>query len=230
MRSSTLDFENTQAAWFFSDLVEFGGEQAKPLFTPWLPFIVEMIDHPADVRQAAVYGLGVTAELHPDVFRGFKTQVLQGLHRVITMDESREEENIFATENAISALGKIIQHHGESLDIGSEIQKWINYLPTDSKDEETDVIYKQFCYFAKHFPVQVFGEHFSLLGRILTLIAEAFQSPLVKDDTQEILTQTLQDIRCNSPSAALQAAIQQFSKCHNGDETIKQMIINTISA
>ena len=95
IRSSNLDFENTQAAWFFSNLVEFGGEQAKPLFTPWLPFIVEMIDHPADVRQAAVYGLGVTAELHPDVFRGFKTQVLQGLHRVITMDESREEENIF---------------------------------------------------------------------------------------------------------------------------------------
>ena len=231
MRTSYFETESMVAACFYSDLAEFGGELTKPMFTSWLPSIVEMIDHPSStVRQAVVYSLGVTAELHPDIFAVYKNEVLQRLHRVITTEDSREEENICATENAISALGKVIQYHKKSLDIGSEIQKWISYLPTASKDEETDVIFNQFCNFAKLYPAHVFGENFEVLGHMLTLITDAFQSPQVTHETQELLTQTLQDIHTNSPPAAIQTAVQQFSECHGGDETIKQMIIRTISA
>ena len=61
----------------------------------------------ADLRQCAVYGLGVAAALHQAAFRPHSSAVLAALTAVISKPDARSEDNAMATENAISALGKV---------------------------------------------------------------------------------------------------------------------------
>ena len=74
---------------------------------------------------------------------------LTQLSNVINMESSRESLNIFATENAISSLGRILQFQGENLggDYNNLLQVWINLLPLLHDDDEGKVSHKYLLQF-----------------------------------------------------------------------------------
>ena len=61
-----------------------------------------------NLRQCAVYGLGVAAQHQPAAFRQVAPSALAALMAVIQKPGAREEDNAMATENAIGALGKVL--------------------------------------------------------------------------------------------------------------------------
>ncbi|KAG6520920.1 hypothetical protein ZIOFF_017984 [Zingiber officinale] len=85
-------------------------------YDTYLPFLLEACnDDTADVRQAAVYGVGVCAEFGSSVFRPLVGEALFSLNNVIGHPDALQSDNVMAYDNVVSALGKICQFHRDGL-------------------------------------------------------------------------------------------------------------------
>lgn len=63
---------------------------------------------------------------------------------MINNQASRIEENIMATENAISAIGKLCQFCSQVVDVNQVLPLWIDALPIESDSEEAPHVYSFF--------------------------------------------------------------------------------------
>nr|POE60467.1 importin-5 [Quercus suber] len=109
--------ERRIAICIFDDVAEQCREAALKYYDTFLPFLLEACnDDNPDVRQAAVYGLGVCAEFGGSVVKPLVGEALSRLNAVIRHPNALEPDNIMAYDNAVSALGKICQFHRDSID------------------------------------------------------------------------------------------------------------------
>lgn len=72
-------------------------------------------DKQAEVRQAAIYGAGILGQFGGDQFAQTCGQVVPVLMEVIMAADSREPENVNPTENAISAVAKILKYNSSGV-------------------------------------------------------------------------------------------------------------------
>ena len=70
-----------------------------------------------EVRQAAAYGCGVLGQFGGPGLAAAAAQAVPLLCEVIQAPESRAVENINPTENAISAVTKILQFNGSAVNL-----------------------------------------------------------------------------------------------------------------
>lgn len=104
------------------DLIEFCGVGCLSYGDFIMPLLSNNIKSPhAELRQAAAYGLGVLAKHGGETFAKFLSENLSALVDLIQKPDSRSLENIFATENAISAFTKIIQFNNSMV--------WVAFVP-----------------------------------------------------------------------------------------------------
>lgn len=109
--------ERRIAICIFDDVAEQCHEAALKYYDTHLPFLLEACnDENSDVRQAAVYGLGVCAEFGGTVFKPLVGEALSRLNVVIQHPDAHQPDNVMAYDNAVSALGKICQFHRDSID------------------------------------------------------------------------------------------------------------------
>ncbi|XP_021910988.1 importin-5-like [Carica papaya] len=109
--------ERRIAICIFDDVAEQCREAALKYYETYLPFVLEACnDENPDVRQAAVYGLGVCAEFGGSVFKPLVGEALSRLNVVIRNPNAQQPENVMAYDNAVSALGKICQFHRDRID------------------------------------------------------------------------------------------------------------------
>ncbi|KDO54437.1 hypothetical protein CISIN_1g001249mg [Citrus sinensis] len=102
--------ERRIAICIFDDVAEQCREAALKYYETYLPFLLEACnDENQDVRQAAVYGLGVCAEFGGSVVKPLVGEALSRLNVVIRHPNALQPENLMAYDNAVSALGKICQ-------------------------------------------------------------------------------------------------------------------------
>ena len=109
------------ALCMMDDVVEFGGNASIHLYQQFVPCMMKNMDHAsADVRQAAVYGIGVFFEVASNDPATMPTQLINSmmkkLHLLITAKNSRKKKNASATENAISAFAKAIEFKSACLE------------------------------------------------------------------------------------------------------------------
>jgi len=131
-----------------TEMVRHGGKAAFKFVQLMTPAAVHFLGHPANcsaqIRQAVCYALGVCAQkklLRPE----FAQKWLHLLRRVVAAEDARSEENADATENAISAMGKICQAYILPVGITTRptenaIVEWMFMLPLLNDEEE-----RQFC-------------------------------------------------------------------------------------
>jgi hypothetical protein len=96
--------------------------------------------HP-EVRQAAAYGWGVLGKFGGDSVSQFCADVLPLLKAMIEAPNSRSMENINATENAVSALTKILHFNSSKIDLNQVLPVWLSYLPVCEDEEELPHVY-----------------------------------------------------------------------------------------
>jgi hypothetical protein len=89
-------------------------------------------------QQASVYGLGVCAQYGGALFAAQGAETLAVIHAIVNAPNAREDDNGFATDNAISALGKIILYQPEMLGANraAAVQMFLGYLPVVVDEEE----------------------------------------------------------------------------------------------
>jgi importin-5 len=75
-------------------------------------------DRAEDIRQCSVYGLGLLAEHVPQAFGAVLPQALERIMKIIAHPEARGKDIESVTDNAVSALGKALEHHAAAMPNG----------------------------------------------------------------------------------------------------------------
>jgi importin-5 len=139
--------EDRQFAYFvISDVMEFGlsDEIGGEYYKTVLPLLYEGCVAPEpNIRQTCAYAIGMAAEVHPHVFRPYSLEGLNVLASCIAIGENEDEPRGTSTDNAVSAVGTILEQM-EAIQpppsVGTEDDhmtdpfpyiwgQWLSYLP-----------------------------------------------------------------------------------------------------
>ena len=136
----------TQRQWalcIMDDVLEFCGEQS------WSyqdhirqPLIDGMRDPVAAIRQAACYGVGIAAQKGSQPWSHFVLESLPFLFQVCQMPQAREDDHVFATENACASIAKILQTHSAGVpNVQEVVRHWLTTLPIVNDEEAAPYAY-----------------------------------------------------------------------------------------
>ncbi|KAK4228199.1 putative importin beta-3 subunit [Podospora fimiseda] len=136
----------TQRQWglcIIDDVIEFCG----PRSVAYAQLISDALlsgcsDTNAAIRQAATYGIGVAARHGGAQFATFLQTSLEFLFRAMNIPGARNEDNIYATENACAAIAKILHFNNSAIpNVQQVATEWLKYLPIVEDDEAAPYAY-----------------------------------------------------------------------------------------
>ncbi|KAG5569096.1 hypothetical protein H5410_058862 [Solanum commersonii] len=198
--------ERRIAICIFDDVAEQCQEAALKYYDTYLPFLLEACnDESPDVRQAAVYGLGVCAEHGGSAFKSLVGEALSRLYVVLRHPNAVQPENIMAYDNAVSALGKICNFHRDSIDSAQVIPAWLNYLPIKDDLIEAKVVHDQLCSMVERSDRELLGPNNEYLPKIVQIFAEVLCAgrDLVTEQTASRMITLLRQLQQTLPPATL---------------------------
>ncbi|KAD4384200.1 hypothetical protein E3N88_24368 [Mikania micrantha] len=165
--------ERRTAICIFDDLAEQCREAAVKYYDTYLPFLLEACnDESPDVRQAAVYGLGVCAEYGGSAIKPLVGEALSRLNAVIRHPNALQPENVMAYDNAVSALGKICQFHRDRVDSTQLIPAWLSCLPIKGDLIEAKVVHELLCLMVERSDMELLGPNNQYVPKIVSVFAE----------------------------------------------------------
>ncbi|KAI1286009.1 Importin-5 [Halotydeus destructor] len=166
--------EHQWAICVFDDVIEHGSPHSikyKDLFLPLLRDGVQ--SNRPEIRQAASYGFGVLAKCGGDIYGQTCAESLPLLATMITTPDSRSEDNINATENAIAAVTKILQFNAGQINVNEVLPTWLSWLPVWEDEEELPVIYEFLLFLIENNHPLILGENNCNLPRIVAIFGES---------------------------------------------------------
>lgn len=136
----------TQRQWaicIMDDVLEFCGENSFQFYEQIGPPLVEgMKDDNAANRQAASYGVGTAAQKGGPAWSDFVAQCIPMLFQVTQRPGAREEDHVFATENACASIAKILHYNNSKVQNPQEVaNNWIDTLPIVNDEEAAPYAY-----------------------------------------------------------------------------------------
>lgn len=130
----------------WDDVLEYCGPESIKYQEYFLKRLIEQIvDETAEVRQASAYGCGLMAVYGGPGYAQACASCIPLLIQVINDGESRSVENLQATENAISAVTKILKNNNSSVAVNEILPTWFSWLPVYDDSEETPFTYGYLC-------------------------------------------------------------------------------------
>lgn len=138
--------DSTQRQWalcIMDDVLEFCGDQS------WSyqddirkPLVDGMQDEIPANRQAACYGVGIAALKGGTNWSSFVAESLPMLFAVCGLPQAREEDHIFATENACASIAKILQTNSSKVsNVQDVVNHWLTTLPVVNDEEAAPYAY-----------------------------------------------------------------------------------------
>ncbi|XP_057484195.1 uncharacterized protein LOC130770680 [Actinidia eriantha] len=198
--------ERRIAICIFDDVAEQCHEAALKYYDTYLPFLLEACnDENPDVRQAAVYGLGVCAEFGGSVIKPLVGEALSRLNVVIRDPNALQAENVMAYDNAVSALGKICQFHRDSIDSAQVVPAWLSCLPIKGDLIEAKVVHEQLCSMVERSDRELLGPNNQYLSKIVAVFAEVLCAgkDLATEQTASRMINLLRQLQQTLPPATL---------------------------
>ncbi|EGV64509.1 importin subunit beta-3 [Yamadazyma tenuis] len=126
-----------------NDLVEFTGPASYTYKDQFLNFVGESLtSSEATIRQYACSIVGFAAQNGGEQYKEFCLSSLPHLFRMVSIPDSKAEENVYATESSVGAIAKICHAFGSSIpDLDSVIQQWFNLLPVVQNEQVAPYVY-----------------------------------------------------------------------------------------
>jgi len=146
-------------------------------------------DEDPDVRRAATYVVGVVAQYGGDIYTSVvsSSECIGTLHKAITIPNAKSDVNILATENAISAIGKILRYRFDNIqpnDRDMLLQQWLSWLPITKDDLECLFIYDFLCVLIESNNPVVLGQNKANIPFLTNILAVVLQDCLVDHDEE----------------------------------------------
>jgi len=144
--SAVVNPDPTQRQWaicIFDDVLEFAGPESWKYNQQIVqPLIAGMQDDVPANRQAAVYGVGVAAHKGGEAWSDFAAASLPTLFQVCQRPNARNDDDVFATENASAAIAKILLHNTAKVPNWQDVATaWIDTLPIVNDEEAAPFSY-----------------------------------------------------------------------------------------
>uniref|UniRef100_A0AAY4B4J1 TOG domain-containing protein n=1 Tax=Denticeps clupeoides TaxID=299321 RepID=A0AAY4B4J1_9TELE len=146
------------------------------------PMLQSLCDSSPEVRQAAAYGIGVMAQFGGESYRPFCTEAIPLLVGVIQAADSRAKENVNATENCISAVGKVMRYRPECVNVNEVLPHWLSWLPLNEDKEEAVHTFNFLCDLIESNNPIVLGPDNTNLPKIFLIIADGVANESVKGE------------------------------------------------
>ncbi|KAI4202157.1 MAG: hypothetical protein LQ348_001546 [Seirophora lacunosa] len=139
-------YDHTQRQWalcILDDVLEFCGDQSWSYQNHIQKPLIDGVRDPIPAnRQAACYGVGVAAQKGGAAWSSFTSESLPVLFEACQLPNAREDDHVFATENACAAIAKIMQSHYTRIPNSQEvISHWIRTLPVANDEEAAPYAY-----------------------------------------------------------------------------------------
>jgi len=167
----------------FDDLMEYTGPVSQKYEGIFLARLLAAVSSPQpEVRQAAAYGCGVLGQHGGPGLAPAAAQAVPLLCEVIQQPDSRAVENINPTENAISAVTKILQFNGSQVNLDQILPMWFSWLPVTEDVDEAPFVYSFLADLVEGNNPHVLGENNSSLPRVVAIIAEALATEVLPPD------------------------------------------------
>ncbi|KJE88836.1 hypothetical protein CAOG_00415 [Capsaspora owczarzaki ATCC 30864] len=140
IRRDHSPIERKWALCVYDDMLEFLGPVAWRYATHFLePLLNGIQDENFDVLQTCAYGVGLMAKTGGPDFREFAAATPPFLLQMAQRPNARLPDNLIATDNVVSALGKIIE--AGYVDQSTWLPAWFNLLPVESDITEAPDVY-----------------------------------------------------------------------------------------
>ncbi|KAG5417633.1 PSE1 [Candida metapsilosis] len=125
------------------DILEHGGPQSIVFKESFLNVLAQSLLSPhAGIRQASSYAVGVAAQHGGDEYREFCVHCLEPMFKMSSVPDAKADENIHATENAVSAIAKVLHTFSSSIpNLDALLDQWINLLPIVQDDNAAAFAY-----------------------------------------------------------------------------------------
>lgn len=96
--------------------------------------------------------------------------------------DSKTKENVNATENCISAVGKIMKFKPDCVNVEEVLPHWLSWLPLHKDQEEAVQTFNHLCdSIESNYPVNVLGPNNTTnLPNIFSVIAEGEMQDAIK--------------------------------------------------
>ncbi|MCJ1229092.1 hypothetical protein MMC12_005757 [Toensbergia leucococca] len=138
--------DSTQRQWalcIMDDVLEFCGDQSWNFQSHiQQPLIDGMRDDIPANRQAACYGVGIAAQRGGAPWSGFVADCLPTLFAVCQLPHARDDDHIFASENACASIAKILQANASKVpNVQEVVAHWIHTLPVINDEEAAPYAY-----------------------------------------------------------------------------------------
>ncbi|PVI07059.1 importin subunit beta-3 [Periconia macrospinosa] len=130
----------TQRQWaicIFDDVLEFCGPQSWNYHQHMIqPIINGMQDSVPANRQAAAYGVGVAAHRGGEAWSEFAAASLPTLFQIVQRPNAREDDDVFATENACASIAKVLHYNTAKVSNWQDYAAaWLDTLPVVNDEE-----------------------------------------------------------------------------------------------
>ncbi|XP_073221997.1 uncharacterized protein [Cicer arietinum] len=220
--------ERRIAICIFDDVAEHCREAALKYYDSYLPLLLEACnDECSDVRQAAVYGVGVCAEFGGSVFKPLVGEALSRLNAVITHPNARHTDNVMAYDNAVSALGKICQFHRDSINAAQQVvPAWLSCLPLKGDLIEAKVVHDLLCSMVERSDRELIGQNNQYLPKIVAIFAEILcaGNDLATEQTVSRMVNLLRQLQQTLPPSTLAST---WSSLHPQQQLALQSILSS---
>jgi len=136
----------TQRQWalcIMDDVCEFCGPESWKYNSHIVQPIIDGIrdDVPAN-RQAATYGAGVAGQKGGEPWADFANASLPLLFQACARPDARQDDHVFATENACASIAKILHFNSSKVsNVQEVVSHWLNTLPVTNDEEAAPFAY-----------------------------------------------------------------------------------------
>ncbi|KAL2179481.1 armadillo-type protein [Thermothelomyces heterothallicus CBS 202.75] len=167
----------TQRQWglcIMDDVLEYCGPQSSQ-YANYItqPLLQGCQDPSPAIRQAAAYGIGVAARHGGEAWSAFLGGAVPFLFEAMRVPDARDEDNVYATENACAAIAKILHFNASAVTQQDQIiAEWLNTLPITNDEEAAPYAYLYLAeLIAKQHPAVT-----SQAPRIFVYVAQALEA------------------------------------------------------
>ncbi|KAF4121613.1 importin-5 [Geosmithia morbida] len=201
----------TQRQWglcIMDDVLEYcGPESIRYANYISQPLVDGCRDPSPAIRQAAAYGIGVAAHRGGAPWSEFLSSSMPFLFQVTQVPDARNDDNVYATENACAAIAKILHFNASSVgDAQQIVPQWLATLPVTNDEEAAPYAYAYLAELMNQRHASVVNE----ASKVFVFVAQALETEALQGQTATRVaaaTKTLLQTSSTDPTPLL----RQFS-------------------
>jgi hypothetical protein len=198
------------------ECLSYCGGAAAAYVAEFFPIALEYSrDADPGLRQAAACGIGVCAQITPPggaAFAAVCEPAMSQLLTVINAPDAREEDNACATDDAISAVGKVLMFQTPCLPAQGDgsaaalTSRWLTWLPLRDNEDEAKEIHGALARFATSpRQMELLGADNVNLPRLLAVFTAIHgDDDVCTAETSAAIAQFVHAMVCAVPAQAMQ--------------------------